>query len=185
MTNGHLTKDFSSWLLKHSKMLSPLFSLLNVSSGFLLRLWNKPIVFLKMGQSRPLLVYFRSFHIPIQMTNKNWKKHRWCAWDSNPGGQDGRCRRIHWAMAAPLQINCLLKKYSSPNLNDTIEGKISSSYLKRLTTLGIHYLSDKGIISEHQLRKLIKNMFRHICLLDLLNSDLDVRLSLLGNSQSQ
>ena len=31
----------------------------------------------------------------------NWKKHRWCAWDSNPGRQDGRCRWIHWAMAAP------------------------------------------------------------------------------------
>ena len=29
------------------------------------------------------------------------KKHRWCAWDSNPGRQDGRRRRIHWAMAAP------------------------------------------------------------------------------------
>ena len=54
-----------------------------------------------MGQSRPLFVYFRSFHTPIQMTNTNWKKHRWCAWDSNPGRQDGRRRRIHWAIAAP------------------------------------------------------------------------------------
>ena len=26
-------------------------------------------LFLKMGQSRPLFVYFRSFHIPIQMAN--------------------------------------------------------------------------------------------------------------------
>ena len=26
-----------------------------------------------MGQSRPLFVYFRSFHIPIQMTNINWR----------------------------------------------------------------------------------------------------------------
>ena len=36
------------------------------------------------------------------------KKHRWCAWDSNPGRQDGRHRRIHWAMAAPLRekIRC-------------------------------------------------------------------------------
>ena len=29
------------------------------------------------------------------------KKHRWHAWDSNLGRQDGRCRRFHWAMAAP------------------------------------------------------------------------------------
>ena len=31
----------------------------------------------------------------------NWKKRRWCAWDSNPGPQDVRRRRIHWAMASP------------------------------------------------------------------------------------
>ena len=35
------------------------------------------------------------------LNNINWKKHRWCAWDSNPGRQYGRRRRIHWAMAAP------------------------------------------------------------------------------------
>ena len=28
------------------------------------------------------------------------KKHRWCAWDSNPGPQDGRRRRNHVAVAA-------------------------------------------------------------------------------------
>ena len=61
-----------------------------------------------MGQSWPLFVYFRSFHIPIQMTNINWKKHRWCAWDSNPGRQNGRRRRIHWAMAAPLSYSASL-----------------------------------------------------------------------------
>ena len=32
--------------------------------------------------------------------NTNWKKRRWCAWDSNPGPQDGRRRRNHGAMAA-------------------------------------------------------------------------------------
>ena len=31
--------------------------------------------------------------------NTNWKKHRWCAWNSNPGPQDGRCRRNHRATA--------------------------------------------------------------------------------------
>ena len=55
----------------------------------------------------PLFVYFRSFDIPIQMTNIQFeqyklKKHRWCAWDSNPGHQDGMHKRIHWAMATPL-----------------------------------------------------------------------------------
>ena len=36
-----------------------------------------------------------------------WKNRRWCAWDSNPVRQDGRCRRIHWAMAAQ-KINIFL-----------------------------------------------------------------------------
>ena len=29
--------------------------------------------------------------------NSNWKKHRWCAWDSNLGPQDGRHRWNHLA----------------------------------------------------------------------------------------
>ena len=32
--------------------------------------------------------------------NTNWKKHRWCAWDSNLRPQDGRRRRNHGTMAA-------------------------------------------------------------------------------------
>ena len=36
-----------------------------------------------MGQSRPLFVLFLFFsHYNF---NTNWKKHRWCAWDLNPG----------------------------------------------------------------------------------------------------
>ena len=51
--------------------------------------------------------FFRSFNIPNQMTNIQFeqyklKKRIWCAWDMNPGRQDGRCRRNHWAMAAPF-----------------------------------------------------------------------------------
>ena len=34
-----------------------------------------------------------------QLTNR-LKKQRCCAWDSNTGPQDGRARRIHWAMVA-------------------------------------------------------------------------------------
>ena len=32
----------------------------------------------------------------------NWKKRRWCAWESNPGPQDGTCRQNHGATAATL-----------------------------------------------------------------------------------
>ena len=34
------------------------------------------IFFKKMGQSRPLFVYFRSFHIPIQMTNIQFEQYK-------------------------------------------------------------------------------------------------------------
>ena len=39
--------------------------------------------------------------------NSNSKKHRWCAWDSNPRPQDGRRRRYHGAMATALQPKLL------------------------------------------------------------------------------
>ena len=37
--------------------------------------------------------------------NTNWKKRRWCAWNSNPGPQDGRRRQNHGAMADTLSLN--------------------------------------------------------------------------------
>ena len=51
--------------------------------------------------------------------NLNWKKRRWCAWESNPGQQDGRHERIHWATAAPPCIkffNRLLLKVQKRNV---------------------------------------------------------------------
>ena len=58
------------------------------------------------------------------LNNINWKKHRWCAWDSNPGRQDGRRRRIHWAIAAPLSFIFL---------QDTFHVLFAGSSDKRLT----------------------------------------------------
>ena len=59
-----------------------------------------PFPFLKMGQSRPLFCLF--LFLSRCNFNTNWKKHRWCATDSNLGPQDGRRRRNHGAMAATL-----------------------------------------------------------------------------------
>ena len=48
---------------------------------------------------RPLFVYTRPFYITIQIqTLKSC-----CAWDSNPGSQDGSLRLIHCARAAALR----------------------------------------------------------------------------------
>ena len=51
-----------------------------------------------------LLFYFRPFHTQFKY---KLKKRRCCACDSNPGPQNGRHRRIHWAMSAALPKHCL------------------------------------------------------------------------------
>ena len=59
--------------------------------------------FKKNGPIPPSFCLFSSFS---HYSFNNWKKHRWCAWDSNPGPQGGRRRRNHGAMAAtPNQWN--------------------------------------------------------------------------------
>ena len=54
---------------------------------------------------------FRPFLNAMTNTVQNLTIKRWYAWDSNPGGHDGRRRRIHWAMAAP-KIKYFLSKTS-------------------------------------------------------------------------
>ena len=62
-------------------------------------IWN---VFLKHGPIAASFCLFSFFsHYNF---NTYWNKHRWCAWDSNPGPQDGRRRLNHRAMAATLVI---------------------------------------------------------------------------------
>ena len=51
------------------------------------------ILFLNMGQSRPILVYFHPFKWQFKF-KLNKEKHRGCAWDSTPGPQYGRRRRV-------------------------------------------------------------------------------------------
>ena len=58
-----------------------------------------------MGQSRPLFCLFSFFS--CYNFNTNWKKHRWCAWDSNQGPLNGRHRQNHGAMAATPFSKCL------------------------------------------------------------------------------
>ena len=57
--------------------------------------------FLKNGPI-PASFCLCSLFSQYNFNNTNWKKRRWCAWDSNPGPQDGRCRRKQGAMAATL-----------------------------------------------------------------------------------
>ena len=63
---------------------------------------QKQRFFKKIGQSWPFLFIFVLFSTQWHYSTK---KRRWCAWDSNLRRQDGRHRRIHWAMAAPPKNN--------------------------------------------------------------------------------
>ena len=66
------------------------------------------LVFLKNGPIPASFCLFSSFS-HYNFNNTNWKKHRWCAWDSNPGPQNGRRRRNHGAIAATLICPSLLQ----------------------------------------------------------------------------
>ena len=78
-----------------------------------------------MGHSRPLFLYLILFFkqngpFPASFClflffsrhnfNTNWKKHRWCAWDSNLGPKDGGRRQNHGAMEATPEFTSLQKE---------------------------------------------------------------------------
>ena len=46
--------------------------------------------------------------IPHYNSISNWQKRRYCAWESNSGPKDGRCRRDHRARVASLIDFCIL-----------------------------------------------------------------------------
>ena len=76
----------------------------SLKSSPLIRIKNELVLFLKMGQTRPLSLFISVlFSTQWQYCTKfDCEKRRLCAWDSNTGRQDGRRRRIDWAMVAPL-----------------------------------------------------------------------------------
>ena len=53
----------------------------------------------------PASFYLFSSFSHYNFNNTIWKKHRWCARYSNPRLQDGRRRRIHWAMVAAPSLS--------------------------------------------------------------------------------
>ena len=63
----------------------------------------------------------------------NLKKRRWCAWDSNPGLQDGRCKQNHGAMAAALKPSPILQG-SAKNPTPSPKCKLFVKPLEKRTT---------------------------------------------------
>ena len=60
-------------------------------------IWILP--FIKNGPN-PVLFLFIFVFLSLQFQHYKFKKHRWCAWDSNLWSQDGRRRLNHGAIAA-------------------------------------------------------------------------------------
>ena len=61
---------------------------------------SQSYVFLGTNPASFISVFFKMLRYDSQS-----KKRRWTAWDSNLGPQDGRRRRIHWAVDASFQCD--------------------------------------------------------------------------------
>ena len=88
-------------------------------NSFSIQLWLNLSFFKKNGPIPASFCLFSSFS-HYNFNNTNWKKHSWCAWDSNPGPQDGRRRRNHGAMAATQVKNYCCSKHSCFSLKWSI-----------------------------------------------------------------
>ena len=77
-------------------------------------------LFFKYGPIPASFSLFSSFSHQNSITN--WKKHRWCAWDSNLGPQDGRRRQNHGAMAASPKLWIIFNGCSISGSSSTFGG---------------------------------------------------------------
>ena len=68
--------------------------------------------------------------------NTNWKKRRWCAWDLNPGPQDGWGRRNHWAMAATQRFEKFVVENEKNSPVHWIFDDVIEIIVSRVTGLG-------------------------------------------------
>ena len=66
-------------------------------------MWSAHLFLKKWANPGLFFVYFCSLLVTISKQIE--KNHRWCAWDSNPGPQDGGRRRNYGAMAATLECS--------------------------------------------------------------------------------
>ena len=124
---GHLVKVQRLWLrwdLNHGHLVSVLAALPQLKQknfpDFLVFLQNNLFIS-KTGHKKntktnnyilltrfffekngPIPASFCLFSLFSHYNFNNWKKNRWCAWESNPGPHDGRRRRNHGAMAGTL-----------------------------------------------------------------------------------
>ena len=115
--------------------------------------WANPSLFL-------LILVFSS----CQNSNIIWLKHKWCAWESNPEWQYGRRRRIHWAMAAPLDQfvywheDIVNAKNSSGTIKINYQFRYSHFIPSFIPSLGVRGREKRrcGVLAEWERRKIKK-----------------------------
>ena len=74
------------------------------------------ILFIFKWANTGLFCLFSSSSSHYNFNSTNWKKHRWCAWDSNPRPQNGRCRQYHGARPCLLtRLDLLTVSYAVSN----------------------------------------------------------------------
>ena len=119
--------------------------------------------FLKWGQSQALFVYIRLFH----MTQFKYKliKRRWCAWDSNLGQNDERCRRNHWAKAAPTTIFLYFNfhYFAFRDLQKGVRFCAAQKKLKKCQTVASLFCRKKLVLTFLVLLKLVSERHKNFC----------------------
>ena len=69
-----------------------------ISFLIFMRTFSMHLLFVKIWANHGLFLFI--FVLFTSQFNYKLKKHRWSAWDSNPGPQNGKHRQNHGAMAA-------------------------------------------------------------------------------------
>ena len=91
--------------------------------------FTKKIVFLKKEPIPATFCLFSSFS-HYNLNNKNWKKRRWRAWDSNSGPQNGRRRHNRRAIVAPPPKKNLLASWKFDVMVMSTKIRLVSTYVR-------------------------------------------------------
>ena len=124
----------AQWICRCLQSCGPEFESLSCLCFFqhdILMYWQSILDFLN-GLIPATFCLFSSFsHYNFNITN--WKKHRWSAWDLNPGSQDGRRRQNHRAMAANSFLKTCLNISRPPQVRNIFF--VAEILLRRLLLL--------------------------------------------------
>ena len=117
-------------------------------------------LFFKYGPIPASFSLFSSFSHQNSITN--WKKHRWCAWDSNLGPQDGRHHQV-LKVWKKVSLYWSQEEEFNQNLNERYTFRHFCYYNILLTTFS-HYFIWLFLFnsSNNQLTKISRALGRYL-----------------------